>query len=349
MSRKKSQPLPLHRSHRIIIPLALLILLAVGMGWNYSHVEAIGGVTSAQFLQPFPEKAYYVGSSIPIDLEIRTDSRNSTGYIFVARNRAPNTEIDSPDLIYSQSYRAGYFRVKTQFTPTEAGKYYIIGYIADDKSNYYYTDPLIIVVAEPNTPINTEPTSTDIVALPNENPPANSCGGSLPGGPGGAIPETGGEKEFITCNTPANTLITIPFHYTAIHGIEKLEVISPRTTIQNAIILDQHNHSRQIPPGTVYKYTELSHTNPWNHEKIQLAITFQVDRIWLLSHQFTPRNISMYRFYNGKWEPIDTKIIQLQSGVIRYVARTDSLYPFAIVGNASIRADYETRFRVAGT
>ena len=342
-SKKEHRHIFRHSHILILAALALGIFLA-GLCVEYCPASAAGTLFGIINI-PQNNSTYEVGVTIPVQLYIRTDSPKYEIYIFAKYNATPDTRPGSEDQIHHEVLTGSPNASKTTLKLELVGRYTLMAFLTDGV-NKYVSRPTTINVVSSAPP--SQPQSNTPAGNKSNNSPPSTIGDSDSTGPGGAVAAEGGEKEFISYPAPANTPFTIPFHRPETHGVEKITIISPSPTNPNAWIVDPHNHTGSNPDGHTYRFIELMHTNPLSDEKIKFKIEFQVPRAWLYDYAFSPSNIHMQRFADGKWEPIPTHITQLENGTIHYFGETDGIYPLAIVGNQDACTPFSCVFNPFG-
>lgn len=328
--------LPFNHSHRLILVALVLGIFLAGVYTQYFPASASGTLFGV-IDRPQNGSIYEMGIEIPVNMEIRTDSPKYEAYIFAKLDGTPDTTPNSEDQIHYEVLSSSPATIKTSFKLDKSGQYTFIGFL-NDREKTYLTRASTITVNDTTQP--EQPTSNTTPAPQSSDAPPSTIGDSDSTGPGGAVAGADGEKELFGYSIAAQTLFEIPFHRPHVHGVESITIRSQNPTQQNAVILDNHNHTESIPDGYVYRYVDLTHTHPWEDDSIEFEMEFQVPRAWLLDYALGPANIQAYRFNNGEWEPIETYITRIENGITHYVARTDGIYPMALIGKHEQRCPF---------
>ncbi|NYT20133.1 MAG: PGF-pre-PGF domain-containing protein, partial [Methanosarcinales archaeon] len=103
-------------------------------------------------------------------------------------------------------------------------------------------------------------------------------------------------------------------------------------------VLKQTSLPISSPPGVVYKNMNIWLGRPGYATASNMkdpVIGFRVDRSWLEENRISDSSIMMYRYDQGKWEPLSTNKINEDSSYVTFEAETSVFSTFAIVGEIS--------------
>ncbi|MCL7413629.1 MAG: PGF-pre-PGF domain-containing protein [ANME-2 cluster archaeon] len=229
--------------------------------------------------------------------------------------------------------------------------------------NYNESDPIIVIVsgAESNGTIDSSrPASMINITVPFIDPggsggPGESggvsyggdggnSGGSGNGGGGGA---TSGEAfENIICTETDREYVnkgsTIIYRYELECNIaEYINFIALSSSGDIAakveILKSTSSLVEEAPPGIVFRNLNVWVGNyGWATEKNirDPVIGFKVDRVWVSLNNIDESSITMYRFYQGQWVPLNTTKKSEDAGHIFLEAHTPGFSSFAISGSS---------------
>lgn len=170
---------------------------------------------------------------------------------------------------------------------------------------------------------------------------AASGGGG--GGGGSGTPEDAKNihlKEVKSVQVLSNTTAIYQFNeqgnpvaYITYHSLKNAGQITSTIEVLNNMSVTV----TQIPPGTVYR-----HINIWvgkqgyaTEENIQGAvIAFKVQKQWLQKNGFSAGSVRMYRFNEGNWNELQTRVAGEDDESIFFEADTPGFSPFAITAFA---------------
>ncbi len=176
------------------------------------------------------------------------------------------------------------------------------------------------------------------VTLPS---PPNDTGTS--DGSSDSSGDTGSQTVVFTTSLNAGERTTIaiaPRSGSTVPGPVNVIDISfiPATSIGESMII-----VKQADPGTPLRlpgdppalYLEI--TMHWaRSDAIQEAdIRFTVSESWLVTNHLAPADIVMMRYHDGSWSALPTRLENTGGGVCTYVANSQGLSYFAVMGNAT--------------
>ncbi|MEM4221895.1 MAG: NosD domain-containing protein, partial [archaeon] len=104
----------------------------------------------------------------------------------------------------------------------------------------------------------------------------------------------------------------------------------PNPSIQ--LIQSNLSHGMPSPDGIVYGYYFINMTN-FNESDISSAhIEFRVSLYWINENKINESTITLYRYENGRWNPLPTSFRSKDNNYAYYLTRTNRLSLYAIVG-----------------
>lgn len=98
----------------------------------------------------------------------------------------------------------------------------------------------------------------------------------------------------------------------------------------------------------IYKYLNLSLTaNNTYLDEVNMTIRFKVDRIWInnninIENDINSTFIKLMRYHNGKWERLETELVDEDVEYLYYEAVTPGLSTFAVVGGHVTEIEQKT-------
>lgn len=183
----------------------------------------------------------------------------------------------------------------------------------------------------------------DTQAGTNNSSPGGEYAASGGGGGGSGTPEDAKNihlKEVKSVQVLSNTTAIYQFNeqgnpvaYITYHSLKNAGQITSTIEVLNNMSVTV----TQIPPGTVYR-----HINIWvgkqgyaTEENIQGAvIAFKVQKQWLQKNGFNAGSVRMYRFNEGNWNELQTRVAGEDEESIFFEADTPGFSPFAITAFA---------------
>ncbi|MDW7732090.1 MAG: PGF-pre-PGF domain-containing protein [Methanolobus sp.] len=184
-------------------------------------------------------------------------------------------------------------------------------------------------------------TIIDPVDETGETSSGSSSGGGGAGGGAGSSEdvENIGLKEIKSVYVTSNADISYrfseqgnPVNSISYHSLKTAGQIT--STIE--ILKDTSATVTETPPGKVYR-----HINIWvgkygyaTEENIEEAVIgFSVPKEWLTGNDLDAGSIRMNRFSEGKWNELETSIVEENTGSVLFEAKTPGFSPFAITAS----------------
>ncbi|MDF1557231.1 MAG: PGF-pre-PGF domain-containing protein [ANME-2 cluster archaeon] len=177
-------------------------------------------------------------------------------------------------------------------------------------------------------------------------PPSNGGGGGGGGGGGTSgeafenIECTETDREYV--NRASDISYNFKLECNFVEYINFTAVTSSGDVAAKVEILkDTSTFVDQASPGIVFKNLNIWVGNfGWATEKNikDPEIGFKVDRSWVSQNNIDESTIAMYRYDEGRWNPLTTTKMGDDAGYLYFEARTPGFSPFAITGSRSSAA-----------
>jgi len=182
-------------------------------------------------------------------------------------------------------------------------------------------------------------TSTDNYKVSVANPPPNGGGssGGSSGGSGGISdePENVEETVFLRIYLRAGSSLSYNFN----NVVTSIEVTPNKTYgLVGAKIEILHGQpgsiTTDLPAGIVYKYFNIFVGNlGWSEGKFSNSVVnFQVPASWFEEYNIDTASVTLYRHYDGEWQPLKTTITGLEGEYYQYSSPTPGFGTFVILG-----------------
>jgi len=158
----------------------------------------------------------------------------------------------------------------------------------------------------------------------------SSSGGSSGGGGGSSVSYE--QKSLGTL--AAGSIKKITFLKSDTHGITEIEV-KVKNKVTNAKIRADTGSlpsgaSLPSTKGSVYKYIEITKVDLTDNDIENAVINFKVSKEWLTNKNYGIDAVSLHRYYNKKWEKLETTRTGFSTEYYYYSAKSTGFSTFAI-------------------
>jgi len=156
---------------------------------------------------------------------------------------------------------------------------------------------------------------------------------SSPSGGGGGTPTVTYEQKSIG-TLAAGSSKKIAFLESDTHGITEIEVKVKNRVTNAKIKVDTGSlpSGASLPStkGSVYKYIEITKVDITDNDIENAVIKFKVKKSWLTDKGYGIDAVSLHRYYNKKWEILETKRVGFGTDYYYYSAESSGFSTFAV-------------------
>ena len=152
------------------------------------------------------------------------------------------------------------------------------------------------------------------------------------GGGGGTTTVTYEEKSFGTI--AAGSSKEVKFSESDTFSITKIKIQVKNKVTNAKIKVDTTSlpsgASKPSTKGRVYKYIKITKSNLDNVDIEKAVIEFKVRKSWLIDKEYGKDAVSLHRYYNKKWEKLETERSGFDSNYYYYSAESPGFSTFSI-------------------
>ncbi len=227
---------------------------------------------------------------------------------------------------------------------SDSGTFLEIEFSSQDKTGYsdLGLSDLILSNSEGQAiPVSVETEGITVISAGNEDTQEESSGASSGGGGGGGSDtsedvENIDLKEVKSIYVLSDTDISYKFSEKD-NPVTSISYHSLRTagqiTATIEVLKDISSTVTEMPPGKVYRHINIwvgknGYATEENMEEI--SIGFSVPKEWMSDNGIETEAIRLNRFNNGKWNELETNIVEEDSNSVFFEAKTPGFSPFAI-------------------
>ena len=103
------------------------------------------------------------------------------------------------------------------------------------------------------------------------------------------------------------------------------------TSAETTLTLSSSEESYEEPENTeTYSQIDITKKSP---EKIDLNITFSINRSWFESKEIEPRNTALYRRNDSKWQKLETSLVNSSNREYLFKSEVPGFSPFIVAAN----------------
>ena len=112
----------------------------------------------------------------------------------------------------------------------------------------------------------------------------------------------------------------------------KNNVTNVKVTVKESSLPSNASLVIATDKGTVYKYLEITKANITDDDIENVKIKFKVDKEWTNNNTIDTSTIALYRYANGNWTKLTTRLLSSDNDYHYFEAESSSLSIFAIAG-----------------
>ncbi|KXS41754.1 MAG: hypothetical protein AWU59_1952 [Methanolobus sp. T82-4] len=227
---------------------------------------------------------------------------------------------------------------------SDSGTFVEVEFISQDKTGYsdLGLSDLILSNSEGQAiPVSIETEGITVISAENEDTQEESSGASSGGGGGGGSDtsedvENIDLKEVKSIYVLSDTNISYQFNeknnpVTSIsyHSLKTAGQIT--ATIE--VLKDISSTVTEMPAGKVYRHINIwvgKHGYATEENMGEISIGFSVPKEWMSDNEIKAEDIRLNRFSNGKWNDLQTSVVDENSDQVFFKSMTPGFSPFAI-------------------